>query len=136
MTRYQVLVWVPIMAVAVLAFLVLRRVVTPDDASKYLTIGAAAVSTAFLLVYSLLGHWWRTVEGRTIVALMAVIAGTTCYVVTVLVWGPYLGRDLVRFVTWSGVFLACSRITVLLVQLQMQGRAARAVSRSHRIRGD
>lgn len=125
MTKFRVTVWIPILAVAALIVLVLAGKVSPNQAGALLTIGTAAVSSTFLIAYSLIGRWWRTEEGRTVVSLVAVIAFTTDYIVTALIWGPYLGRDLVRLTIWAGAFLASVRITALLIHRQRQGRDAR-----------
>ncbi|WP_431781690.1 putative phage holin [Streptomyces chumphonensis] len=89
-----------------------------------------AAAVAFIVVYHVLAPWWRSREGRHLVAVAAVLGALGCYTVVITVWpgGGWLHAARAVIVL-AGAGLLVQR-TVMVVAAQRHRTAGRGRHRA------
>ncbi len=128
-TRNQRLSILPAAALILTLILTITGTVTPDQAAVAYLVLCVATGWGFCLIYTVVARWWRTPEGRSEFGLYAVISLILTYVLSAIVAGEYVGRDLFRLLTYGAVFLAMQYGVSLLLLAQIDAHRARRSAR-------
>lgn len=83
------------------------------------TIGA----NLFILLYSILARFWRSVDGWHIFSFMGVIALILNHASLLIVIGRYPGADVVRAVLYPALGLVIFWRVIILLRVQIEKRA-------------
>lgn len=83
----------------------------------------AVASGLFCTLYLFLSPWWKTSTGRNIMALMGTLAASSCYFAWVIARGGVpAGFYPIRFMLFTGLFLAIAWRVVIFVRAQLLAR--------------